>query len=138
MRKKWKKLTLVDWIEFLFSGLPIIDWWYALTYTPTKLERIVFPRFVERPQREWIIATAEHFVYFVLGFLYVEYISPSWSLIVGAFALLIIVPLEFLLYRWKVKIFQTLTLGELFVVVCWNIFNAGLYWILGSFVAMAL
>lgn len=138
MRKKWKKLTLVDWIEFLFSGLPIIDWWYALTYTPTRLERIVFPRFVERPQREWIIATAEHFIYLILGFVFVRYISIPMSVLVGAFALLVVVPLEFLLYKWKVKLFKELIWRELALVASWNIFNAGLYWILGSLVALIL
>jgi hypothetical protein len=133
-----KELTWKDWLEFWLSGIPLVDWWYALTYTPTRLEKAMFPQFVKRPQHAWILATAEHFVYFILGYAYVEYVSAYWSVIVGAFALLVIVPLEFVLYKWKVRIFQSLSWKELALAAAWNIFNAGLYWVLGSLLALAL
>lgn len=135
---RWKELKIWDWVEFFFSGVPVVDWWYAITYTPTRLERVIFPQFVKRPQRDWVIATAEHFVYFILGFLYVKYVSLFWSIVVGAFAFLIVVPLEFLMYKWKVRLFQTLSWEELALTIWWNIFNAGLYWTLGCLVGLIL
>ena len=136
--KSEENLTMGDWIEFIWSGIPFVDWCYALKYKPTKVEKVLFTEFVKRPQREWLIATGEHFVYCILGFLYVYLISAYWFVLVGALALFVIVPMEFLLYKWKIKIFKGLSWRKLVITTCWNIFNAGLYWVLGGLFAVGL
>jgi len=133
-----KKLTIGDWLEFIASGIPLIDWYYAVNYKATKVEKVLFPKFIKRPQKDWIVATVEHFVYFILGFCFVFFISLDWSMKVGALAIFVVIPLEFLYFKWKVPLFKGLSWKKLLITALWNMFNVILYWLAGCAVAFSI
>ncbi|MCD6522983.1 MAG: hypothetical protein J7K68_04490 [Candidatus Diapherotrites archaeon] len=130
------KLTLGDWLEFVLSGLPPVDWYYALSHKPTRVEKALFPKFVKRPHKEWIIATAEHIIYLILGFCFTYFINLDWSLKVGVFAIFIVIPLEFLYFKWRVALFKEMDWWRLGIAALWNMFNILMYWLIGIAIAL--
>lgn len=131
------RLTRADWIAFFASGVPLIDWHYAITNKKTKVELVLFPVFCKRPRRENLIATAEHLLYFIISFAAVKLVGIYYSAFIALIAIGGIVPLEFYFFRkLKFKYFKNLRTRLLAVTAIWNMFNVTLYWIAGSIVGL--
>lgn len=98
----------------------------------------MFPEFVKRAHREWIIATAEHVIYFFLGFCFVYFIGLDVSFKMGMVVIFVIIPLEFLYFKWRVALFKNLDWKRLTITALWNMLNIGMYWLIGSASALQL
>jgi hypothetical protein len=137
-KKKIAGISAAEWLEFAASAVPGIDWAYSLTRSATRVEKKVFPQFIARPHKDWIIATAEHAIYLALGFAFAKTMPVDVGLAVGAFAIFIVIPGEFLLYKWHDPLFKPLSDEELAVTASWNILNVSLYWLAGMLLGAML
>ena len=133
-----KKVSFKEQLEFILSGIPPVDWYYTLTHKMTSLERKFFPEFCKRPWRDQTIATVEHVVYFIIAYCAVKLTNVWYSLSIGYGVIFTVVPLEFVYFKKKVKLFKELSWRLLWITGLWNIFNVLLYWIYGMFFALVV
>lgn len=130
------KISFKEQAEFLISGIPPIDWYYSLKNKITSIERRFFPEFCKRPQKDQIIATAEHVIYFIIAFFAVKLTSPKYALFIGYVVIFTVIPLEFVYFKKRRKLFKKLSWELLWITAFWNIFNVLLYWVFGMFLAV--
>ena len=83
-----------------------------------------------------MIATAEHVLYFIIGFFAVKLTSVSYSLLIGYGVMFTVIPLEFVYFKKRKPLFKKLTWRLLWITALWNIFNVLLYWVYGVLLAV--